>query len=263
MKFTLRISELFPDNLFDNRSQVNQPEWHDLLRLARVNNDYDYASQQSKISVSLMVKRLRQLGFVGMDEILDVGCGYGQWSRVLSVFNSRTTGIDPSKIRIEIANEIFVKNSPEALNLNYQLGFAESTNFKDESFDGIFCFGVFMFTQPDKALREFSRILKKNGRLYIVTNSDGWWLYLFIRSIIERKKLNRKYALRALIMRSKSNPTSFTKKSLRKIVQNNGFRILGVGSEGEIHCKSSAMSTYKQKFLGAPVTIEILAIKND
>jgi len=100
--------------------------------------------------------------------LLDVGCGEG----VLLGFieercssNLRLYGIDLSGNAVEKAK----KTLPEGIDLRQ--GDAEHLPYDDNMFDVILCTHSFHhYPNPNNALREFNRCLKKNGRVFIVEN---------------------------------------------------------------------------------------------
>ena len=52
---------------------------------------------------------------------------------------------------------------------------AENLQFPDESFDYVLCaFGIFFFPQLDRAMSEFRRVLKPNGRIVVTTWEKSW-----------------------------------------------------------------------------------------
>jgi len=106
---------------------------------------------------------------------LDVGCGEGRFSRMLSAVGVSVIGIDPTETLIEEAR----RRDPEG---DYRLGSAEELDFPDETFDLV----VSYLTLTDirnaaRAIGEMARVLKPRGRLLIANlasfataNSGGW-----------------------------------------------------------------------------------------
>lgn len=245
--------------MMTNRAAEPCLEWKKLVELGEDFNDASYANQQSKISIQKITKRLVQIGFHSKNTALDLGCGYGQWTKVLSVLNDSALGIDLNINRISIANQLF-EDSIREDKLIFKVGNASETKLPDESFDYIFCYGVFMFLKPEKTLIEIYRLLKPGGKIYLVTNSDGWWLYLFLKSLFKSFAMS-KAALTALSLRSKRLPTSLTKRKLKRMFMNSGFKVIWCGSEGSFNMDHSDLSFYRRHFLAFPVTLEIIAEK--
>ncbi|RJQ30110.1 class I SAM-dependent methyltransferase [Candidatus Parcubacteria bacterium] len=94
--------------------------------------------------------------------VLDLGCGQGYFSEILSTLGAHVTGIDISENLIAIAK----KNK----NINFFIGDIEDAlPFEDNSFDIVVSNMVFMdLENPERAIKEVIRVLKKNG-LFIVS----------------------------------------------------------------------------------------------
>ncbi len=95
--------------------------------------------------------------------ILDAGCGTGQTAAFLyQEFKAIVYGLEINPIMLEKA-----KNRFQALNAPVQLvkGSVEEIPFEDHTFDFIISESVLAFVNKPAALKEFSRVLKKEGRL--------------------------------------------------------------------------------------------------
>jgi len=95
--------------------------------------------------------------------ILDAGCGHGRDCKYFSELGFEVYGIDLSEKLLEIAK----KNAPEAKFFKMDM---RKLEFPDEFFDGIWCCASFLHIpkkDAEKTLREFYRVLKKNGILFI------------------------------------------------------------------------------------------------
>lgn len=99
--------------------------------------------------------------------ILDVATGRG------AILRKAIEKIGPAgtAIGIDISHEMIAETSKDLKDkARLQIMDAEMLDFKDETFDVVFCgFGVFFFPHIEKALSEFYRVLKKNGKLVIST----------------------------------------------------------------------------------------------
>jgi len=103
--------------------------------------------------------------------ILDVATGRG--AIVKNIFkkighHAYVTGIDLSQNMItKTSAEFPVEEFPHLKLLCMD---AEHLNFEDCTFDQVFCgFGLFFFPHVDQALKEFRRVLKPGGELFIST----------------------------------------------------------------------------------------------
>src|SRR5438105_8662315 len=114
-----------------------------IRRRAAENGDDSYGDFVSAVPFDYYRRRVKGLGFAGLGRVLDVGCGFGHWTAVLAEVNDEAVGIDQSAPRLAIANEVARAMSLD--NVTFDLGDAGRLPYPDESFRGVFCYGVFMF----------------------------------------------------------------------------------------------------------------------
>jgi len=96
-------------------------------------------------------------------KILDVGCGHGRDARYLSERGFEVVGIDLSRNLLKIARRM----APKA---KFLLMDMRDLKFGDEEFDGIWSCASFLHIPKREALetlREFRRVLKPGGLLYL------------------------------------------------------------------------------------------------
>jgi len=92
--------------------------------------------------------------------ILDYGCGDGLKHYYLASEKNHIIGIDISSKSIAIANKnVKLKN----LNAEYQVMDCEKMEFMDDTFDMVLDFGTFSSLNMEVAIKELSRVLKKDG----------------------------------------------------------------------------------------------------
>lgn len=109
--------------------------------------------------------------------VLDVATGRGAalFPAAKSVgTQGRVIGIDLSEGMVqETAKELArlgISSNVEVRQMD-----AEHLQFPDESFDYVLCaFGIFFFPQLDRAMSEFRRVLKPNGRIVVTTWEKSW-----------------------------------------------------------------------------------------
>jgi ubiquinone/menaquinone biosynthesis C-methylase UbiE len=245
---------------YANRNFEVLDEWENLVESAKEYGDSGYAIQQARIPSSFLAKRLLQLGFYKGELALDLGCGYGQWTIALGVLNQKAIGVDLHSNRLEIAKELANQALKQPKVVKFIQGQAERLDtIENSSVDFVYCYGVFMFLNQQKALAEIQRVLKPGGRLYICTNSYGWWLYLAIRHGITNRHILFS-SLKALTLGSRGLPSSLSRRSLARVLRTAGFEEIKVDLEGRINSVES-MNTYKSRFLFLPMCIESIAVK--
>lgn len=120
--------------------------------------------------------------------VLDVGCGSGRFTEVMSRWGGRLIGLDYSN-----AVDAAKKNTDElGYTAEYVQGDALKLPFADNTFDAVFSIGVLQHTaKPLQGLKEMCRVLKPGGLLGL----HGVYLRSF------RKLSHPKYILRPITTR--------------------------------------------------------------
>jgi 2-polyprenyl-3-methyl-5-hydroxy-6-metoxy-1,4-benzoquinol methylase len=109
---------------------------------------------------------LRAIGPADGLAILDAGCGEGYLSRMLAEKGAKVTGIDSSAELIKAARSHELANQ---LPVSFDVGDVNSLPCGPEEFDVVLCNHLMNDLQdPSAAIREFSRVLRDNGRLVIL-----------------------------------------------------------------------------------------------
>ena len=238
------------------------PAWRKIVEISRANNDESYGEFVAGWPLGYYRDRLKQLDFVGFEHVLDVGCGHGHWLSALATLNRRVTGIDIHQKRVEttqaLIKDLWLDNATA------RVGSALEIPFEDESFDALFCYGVFMFLDRDKALAEFRRVLKPGGRLYVCTNGRGWWLKLGLERFFSNRTLSN-LSLRAFFFgRSRGLPTAIDTGDVNALLTRNGFVEARSAAEGQLTASgepSVLKPHYDATFLGYDYVIEFTAHK--
>ena len=106
------------------------------------------------------IQRLKSLGFVD-GVFLDAGCGFGQWSLAASRLNTRVVGIDVSRERIEVAQEVALEKSIQ--NIVFDVQDLESIPYSKNFFDYIFSYSVLYMTNWRDSLKEMLRVVRGGG----------------------------------------------------------------------------------------------------
>jgi SAM-dependent methyltransferase len=166
-------------------------------------------------------------------EILDGGCGLGDWVLYLSRKGYRTIGLDLSRKTIGQLKARF----PEA---EFAAGDIRATGFEDDRFDAYFSWGVIEHFEagPQDSIREAFRILKPGGLLFVSTPLDNFRHAL--RGSFRRPE--------AMVAGSRFYQYRFTRAELAHELGRAGFEVIEVQP---IHKRSGVMRSLHHE-LGLP-----------
>lgn len=149
--------------------------------------------------------------------VLDAGCGEGTTALgIAERFNLKVEGIDLLDFNILNANKRLaltnLKNS-----VHFSEGDYTKLQFKDEYFDGVYTMETLVHA-PDykKALQEFNRVLKKNGKLVLFEYSLPMKSHMTRREYWAFQTIGEGSAMHSFM--------SFTNGSFPKILTQAGFR---------------------------------------
>lgn len=108
-------------------------------------------------------------------KILDVGCGPAFFSVILSKMGYDVTGIDCTEEMLNAAKEHARIENCDITFLDMK---ADALEFPDGEFDAVVSrYVTWTLEDPEKAYREWTRVLKKDG---VLVNFDAnWYNYLF------------------------------------------------------------------------------------
>lgn len=153
----------------------------------------DFISKKSNEHYNL--KLLDRWNYLkGRSKIFDAGCGSGDFMKI-NPFGTEIIGKDVNKLNLE-------KLKTQGLEVSFG-DLNKKINFQDNSFDAISCFHVLEhLTNPQNAISEFYRILKKDGLLMIMVPNFSF------------KNFYNDY----------THVRPFTKLSLFKILEHKGFK---------------------------------------
>ena len=142
------------ENVIDALKVKQKAAWED--------GDYaDFATHMHDGAVEI----LQGWDFSNVKTLLDVGCGSGQTAIPAAKMGLKVTGIDIAENLIEHARTITSQNKLDA---RFDVGDAEDLPYKEQSFDAaITLIGAMFAPRPDRVAREFARVLKPGGKLYM------------------------------------------------------------------------------------------------
>ncbi len=150
--------------------------------------------------------------------ILDVGCGDGRDSETLASFGAQVTGIDISTGLIKVAKKLH----PEIEFIN---GNFIKLPFPNETFDGVWAHASLVhletFDDVRNAVREFKRVLKAHG-----------WVYIYVKEQLGSNKTE-------IVSDKLSNHDRFFRyyksEELTGLLEETGFRVDEVVNEEDVH----------------------------
>lgn len=134
-----------------------------------------YETAVFKHDRSEFIDRVETIGFKGGERVLDAGCGYGQFSYALAQFNREVIAVDRSDAMVEMAR--FLVERWGAPNVTVEKQSLPKLPYEDASFDFIWCAGVLNIIDKYASMREFNRLLRPGGRVFVQTNAWGRWLF--------------------------------------------------------------------------------------
>lgn len=213
-------------------------------------------------SVETYTTRLDMAGLTGFPEVLDAGCGIGQWARAFILTGSRVTALDLTLERLAIASEINRESPPGAFRTVH--GSISALPFQKETFDVVFCYGTLMFADVQAALQEFYRVLRPGGVVYVNISSWGWYVNRALRPY--RFGLGPAKMIARTLLRRRSGVV-LSRSNFEKILLNHGFSVEALGPEATctLHetegANDTALSFYPGRILGMSGVVEALGRK--
>ena len=218
-------------------------------------------------------KHLDRIGFVGKERILDAGCGFGQWTFAMAQSSKHVIGMDVDSERLSVSTQLASIN--DFKNVEFRQASLEDILDFEETFDAVFCYSVVYLTDYHKVFRNFFRILKKGGNLYICTNGPGWYLY----NIIDQPNSSidfhpRWYGIQTFwntLIHKRSRFSSstgariMTPGSTKRALDKSGFKIVALGAEGTLAIGDGQTfppaPNYDATYMGLVNVFEVIARK--
>jgi SAM-dependent methyltransferase len=231
-----------------------------IRRRAAANGDDSYGDFVSAVPFAYYERRVKELGFSRLGRVLDVGCGFGHWTAALGEVNDDVVGLDQSAARLAVAAE--VAGTMGLQNVTLELGDANRLPYPDGSFQGLFCYSVFMFLDRDRALAEFSRVLVPGGRLYVCTSARGWWLRLWTESLRGNQNF-RQAAFRGWARGGRGSPPHAVSTRRARRLLRDGWTNVDAALEGRLGGTGpeAAGPVYAGRWHGIESVVEFVADK--
>jgi SAM-dependent methyltransferase len=105
-------------------------------------------------------------------DVLVPGSGYGRHTEFFAKFGFNVFGIDSSEVAYQMAEH---HNREKGFAIKYKLGDVLEMPYKNESFEGVYCFNTlhfFMDKERKKIIDNVHRVLKKGGIAIFTVFSD-------------------------------------------------------------------------------------------
>lgn len=234
-------------------------------------NDRYFCERVFSTQLGVYEDRLRAIGFSMLENCLDAGCGFGQWTLGLAKLNASVLGIDIDKKRLQVAKKVASQAGYQ--NLSFGVSALEDMPLATESLDGVFSYSVLYSTRVMATLSEMHRVLRPGGKLYLVTNGPGWYLKCLVEQqtsigeyhpiTLAEAAIERAISVGSGLPHTVNGPHMLSTKTLEQLLSRSGFLIDHLGSEGSF-CSAgdeSEWHVYPRQFLGLDLVIEALARK--
>jgi ubiquinone/menaquinone biosynthesis C-methylase UbiE len=138
--------------------------------MKRMGENYDRYFVPS-IGAPVASDLLKQADLHPSERVLDVACGTGVVTKLAAervAPGGAVSGLDPNPAMLAVARD----SAPSGVPIDWHEARAEELPFPDASFDAVLCgMGIQFFSDPEKGLREFHRVLIPGGR--VVANVPG------------------------------------------------------------------------------------------
>lgn len=218
--------------------------------------DHAFAARVYGGDFGRYIRRLEQYGMRNRLRVLDAGAGFGQWTIALASVNAHVSAVEMDPRRASFVTAISKSLGME--NVDVREGSIAATDFADERFDAIFCYGVLEQTPWKSVLAEFARLLAPSGLVYVNANDIGWYDFL------QDTQHNRAegYDPAAYAARAGSNtrvyettgiavpPLIITPDALAAEAMRHGLTVISAGPEGTAVGQGCTLSGDKPFFAG-------------
>ena len=223
--------------------------------------------------------RLHNIGLTGLGRVVDLGCGFGQWTLCLAHLNAEVLAIDPQQVRCQSLEAIAAHTGTRNISV-YQAG-AESLPIESASIDGVFCFGVLQYVDTDAFMAEVARVLRPNGIAYVNGKDIGGYVFDWR----EGRHRGTDYEPRQVTVDAFRNtlelerggrlPDEFVwpdrivpMNSAMERARAHGLSILGAGEEGSVVAPGvveprSSPAFFPGTYSGLPNAYEVLLTRTD
>lgn len=236
-------------------------------------NDAGFLQRVYSNGLDKYKKHLARIDLIGMERILDAGCGFGQWTFAMAQTSKRVIAVDVDSERLSVSTQLASINDVKNVEF-HQASLEDMPNF-EETFDAVFCYSVVYLTDYHKVFRNFFRSLKKGGTLYICTNGPGWYLYNIIEGPNPSVDFRpRRYGIQTFwntLIRKRSGfslstgARIMTLSGTKRALDKSGFEVVSLGAEGTLGGGDGQISqpapNYNATYMGLVNVFEVIARK--
>lgn len=138
--------------------------------------------------------------------VLDLGCGYGRYTKLISKYTDKIIGLDISQRWLDYAK----KQCPH---IKFILADAHKIPLEDNTFDAIVSIGLFEYVERNAVIKEMRRVLKNDG-LCIISVPNKYSLCRMPNKTIYK------------ILKKKYHPNEPSKREMLGLFQDNRFKIV-------------------------------------
>jgi len=237
-------------------------------------DDRDFMLRMYGSGIAVYRNRLRAVGMLDQERVLDAGCGFGQWTLALSNGHNTVHGLDISPVRAKAVN--LAAGLAGLSGVSARRAPLARIPARDNSYDAVFAYASICFSPWKQSLKEIVRVLRPGGTLYYMASDVGFAAMLWqeapnsapgydpreaaVRSLQDtlhyRKTGRKKFRGNSHIIVSREEATEY----LGSI----SFRVEAIQDEGTINlCPDNAKPKpfYKGSYYGLPAVYEVLCTK--
>lgn len=177
----IKKPRLIIPNSFNYSTYIHQDEYEDYTNKSKVYDIYRKPVGINNLYRSLQISQLNsKLESIDKLNILDIGCGTGNYINLLKSKVNKCTGVDINKKMIYKSRKKFYKDTNVEIREGSILNLQQLNN---ESFDSIIISQVLHHINSkniNKAFSEVNRVLKPGGTIWIQTQTpqqhvEGFW----------------------------------------------------------------------------------------
>jgi SAM-dependent methyltransferase len=237
------------------------------LNSALDKNDRVFAIRCYDADLNGYVDRIKAIDFKGAESVLDLACGFGQWTWALSQLNEHVTGLDLAQSRLAFCGAMAGE-----MGLGDKTRFVEGSMvdlpFEEYSFDSVFCYGALMFCDENQVLRQIAKVLKPGGKAYVMGTGLGLYLHYILDRFLRQ---GRAYYLRGAavcigntVLGRRSRPHYTSQRRIKEAVEGAGLELVKFAAEGTINFnRAEPKPNYQGQYYGQLGVFEFICKKGE